>query len=195
MTMGWYPDWSVWTYPISSLDWSKLDVVDFAFAIPNANFDIEFTQYNSLDTLTELVSAGHAAGKKVRLSIGGWTGSVYFSPAVSSEWARQTFANNIAKVYNQYNLDGIDLDWEYPGVKGADANIVSSSDTANFLLFLQVLRKTLPPQALISSATQIWPFANEWGAPSADVSDFAQVLDWYVVLDFQFGSRRRTLVL
>jgi chitinase len=33
----------------------------------------------------------------------------YFSLAVATEQNRQTFANNILTVYNQYNLDGIDM--------------------------------------------------------------------------------------
>jgi chitinase len=189
MTLGYYPDWSVWTFPVSQLDWSKLDVVDFAFAIPNADFALEFTQYNSIETLQQLVAAGHSAGKRVRLSIGGWTGSVYFSAAVSSESNRMTFANNIASVYNQYSLDGIDIDWEYPGVLGSGSNGVSSSDTANFLLFLNTLRATLPSDAFISAATQVWPFADENGSPSTDVSGFAKVLDWITVMNYDiWGS-------
>ena len=188
MTAGYYPDWTVWTYPVSALDWSKLDVVDFAFAIPDVNFQLQFLQYNSLDTLRELVSAGHAAGKKVRLSIGGWTGSVYFSAAVSNDQNRQAFANNIATVYSDYNLDGIDLDWEYPGGGGAWGNGQDPNDTTNYLKFFQVLRKTLPPQALISSATQVTPFRDASGAPSTDISGFAQVLDWITIMNYDIWS-------
>lgn len=188
MTSGYYPDWSVWTFPVSQIDWSKLDLVEFAFAIPNSNYDLEFTQYNSLDTLSELVAAGHAAGKKVSLSIGGWTGSVYFSPAVSSPSNRELFAQNIAKVYNQYNLDGINIDNEYWGVQGAAGNIFAPEDSANFLLFLQVLRQTLPPEAIISAATQVWPFASSTGSPLTDVSDFARYLDHITIMNYDVFS-------
>lgn len=188
MTSGYYPDWSVWTFPVSQIDWSKLDLVEFAFAIPNSNFELEFTQYNSLETLSQLVAAGHAAGKKVSLSIGGWTGSVYFSPAVSTPWGRQTFADNIAKVYNQYNLDGINIDNEYWGIKGADGNIFAPEDSANFLLWLDVLRRTLPPSAIISAATQVWPFAGPDGNPLADVSGFAKYLDHITIMNYDVFS-------
>jgi GH18 family chitinase len=33
----------------------------------------------------------------------------YFSLAVASAENRQTFANNILTMYNQYNLDGVDM--------------------------------------------------------------------------------------
>lgn len=179
----------MWTFPPSRIDFSRLDVVDFAFAIVNAQYGLEFTQYNSEDTLYWLVSVAHAAGKKVRLSIGGWTGSVYFSPAVATAENRQVLAQAILGMYNKFGLDGIDIDWEYPGVKGADNNIVSSQDSANFLIFLQLLRQTLPPTAILSTATQVWPFVGPDQAPLSDVSAFAKVLDWIMIMNYDiWGS-------
>ncbi|GHJ85728.1 hypothetical protein NliqN6_2130 [Naganishia liquefaciens] len=189
LAAAYYPDWSVWTFPPSQIDFSRLDVVDFAFAIVNAQYGLEFTQYNSEDTLNWLVSVAHAAGKKVRLSIGGWTGSVYFSPAVATAENRQVLAQAILGMYNKFGLDGIDVDWEYPGVKGADNNIVSSQDSANFLVFLQLLRQTLPPTAILSTATQVWPFVGSNQAPLSDVSAFAKVLDWVMIMNYDiWGS-------
>lgn len=186
---SYYPDWSVGVLPPSSIDWNRFDVVDFAFAIPTSTYDLVFTQDSSESSLYAVVAGGHAAGKLVRLSIGGWTGSVYFSAATSTARNRKTFANNILKIYNQFNLDGIDIDWEYPGIQGAGNNGVSASDSANFLLFLQVLRQTLPADAVISAATQVWPFADKSGYPMTDVSGFANVLDWVLVMNYDvWGS-------
>lgn len=50
-------------------------------------------------------------------------------------------------------------DWEYPGIQGYYLNEVSSQDSANYLLFLQALRAALP-NAEISGAVQVWPFAG-----------------------------------
>jgi GH18 family chitinase len=36
---------------------------------------------------------------------------------------RQTFKNNIIAILNEHNLDGIDLDWEYPGVSGRSCGL------------------------------------------------------------------------
>ncbi|KAJ9108777.1 hypothetical protein QFC21_000097 [Naganishia friedmannii] len=192
LVAAYYPDWSVWTFPPSNLDFSRLDVVDFAFAIVNAQYGLEFTQYNSEDTLNWLVSVAHAAGKKVRLSVGGWTGSVYFSPAVATAENRQTLAQAMLSMYNKFNLDGIDIDWEYPGVKGSDSNIVSSDDSANYLIFLQLLRKTLPSTAILSAATQVWPFAGPTGSPLSDVSGFAKLLDWVMIMNYDIWGSSTT---
>lgn len=95
-------------------------------------------------------------------------------------------------MYNQYSLDGLDIDWEYPGVMGQDGNIVSSSDSANYLLFLQLLRKTLPAGAKITAATQVWPFAGTNGNPLRDVSAFAEVFDWITVMNYDVWGSSNT---
>jgi chitinase len=51
-----------------------------------------------------------------------------------------------------YGFAGVDLDWEFVGRQGAGNNIVSSSDAANYLLFLQTLRSTLGSSYLITAA-------------------------------------------
>ncbi|KAK4687144.1 chitinase, partial [Tremellales sp. Uapishka_1] len=186
---GYYPDWSGWYLTPEDVDWSKFDIMDFAFALPTADYDLEFTQDDSSDLLTRLVKTGHAAGKRVKLSIGGWTGSTYFSTICASSVHRATFVSNILKAYNQYNIDGIDIDWEYPGTTGADGNAVSTSDSANFLKFLTELRAALPTGAIITTATQVWPFAGANGSPMSDVSGFAKVIDWILIMNYDvWGS-------
>ncbi|KAK8853278.1 hypothetical protein IAR55_003982 [Kwoniella newhampshirensis] len=186
---AYYPDWSGYYLAPESVDWSRFDVVDFAFALPTSDFGLEFTQDDSASLLTRLVSTAHAAGKRVKLSIGGWTGSAYFSTICSTSSNRRTFINNILAAYNLYNLDGIDIDWEYPGTGGADGNAVSGNDSANFLRFLTELRAALPEGALISTATQVWPFADSNGRPMTDVSGFAKVIDWILIMNYDvWGS-------
>lgn len=61
---------------------------------------------------------------------------------------------------------------------------MTGADSANFLLFLQELREALPSGALITAATQVWPFAGPDGNPLKDVSAFAKVLDWILVMNY-----------
>lgn len=52
---------------------------------------------------------------KVLLSIGGWNfPSAFFSKMVSSSQNRAMFIQSAVQLLNQYQLDGIDIDWEYP---------------------------------------------------------------------------------
>jgi len=44
------------------------------------------------------------------LSIGGWSGSRYFSSLVTTDETRTAFANAILDVVSQYQLDGIEIE-------------------------------------------------------------------------------------
>ncbi|CAA7259874.1 unnamed protein product [Cyclocybe aegerita] len=190
LVMGYYPDWVSFTFPPEKIDFKRFDWIDFAFAVPNTKFALQWDEPQTAPKLLKrLVSLAHAANTKVKLSIGGWTGSKHFSPAVSTDQSRRTLVNNIASFYKTYNLDGIDLDWEYPGHKGAHENTVNSNDSANFLSFLKLLRSVLPATARLSAAVETVPFTNSKGNPSMDVSGFAQVLDWVVLMNYDvWGS-------
>jgi GH18 family chitinase len=98
--------------------------------------------------------------------------------------SRQAFIKNIALVYDQFHLDGIDIDWEYPAQRGDPRNYVGSNDTANFLEFLRSLRATLPRTARISAAVQTTPFIDATGQPMKDVQPFADILDWIVIMNY-----------
>ena len=116
--------------------------------------------------------------------------SRYFSSACATAQSRSTFVNNIVTVYKQYNLDGIDFDWEYPGQQGEGSNIVSPQDSANFLSMLQLLRRSLPRTARLSAAVADAPFVGPNGRPLQDVSGFSAVLDWVNIMNYDvFGCK------
>lgn len=49
-------------------------------------------------------------GVKASLSIGGWTGSRFFSTSVGSAQNRTAFVGAVNKIVKQYDLDGIDFE-------------------------------------------------------------------------------------
>ncbi|MBW0480768.1 hypothetical protein O181_020483 [Austropuccinia psidii MF-1] len=67
---------------------------------------------------------------KLLLSIGGWTYSANFAPATDSPAKRQKFADSAISILENYGLDGLDIDWEYP----------NSDDEAE--RFVDILRRT-----------------------------------------------------
>ncbi|THG95934.1 hypothetical protein EW145_g7877 [Phellinidium pouzarii] len=189
LVSAYYPDWVVSTLPPEKIDMTRFDWIDYAFVTPDQNFDLQWDDPSSSPgILTRLVSAAHAKGTKVKLSIGGWDGSKYFSAACATSASRQKFVNNIVTIYNKFKLDGIDIDWEYPGQAGA-GNPNSPQDSANFLAMLRLLRSLLPRSARITAAVQDTPFVDATGSPMKDVSAFAGVLDWVNIMNYDvFGS-------
>lgn len=92
-------------------------------------------------------------GVRVVLALGGW-GSGDFSNAVRTAEARTKFADSIIDLMKEYNFDGVDIDWEYPGT--STAGIPSHySDTANLTLFCKELytkMKAYRSDALVTMA-------------------------------------------
>lgn len=78
---------------------------------------------------------------KIVLSIGGW-GCGGFSEAASTKEGREVFAASAAALMKEYNLDGLDIDWEYPCV-GIAGIACSDNDKENFTLLIKRLREEL----------------------------------------------------
>ncbi|KAA1086832.1 hypothetical protein PGT21_013035 [Puccinia graminis f. sp. tritici] len=184
ITISYFPDWSLDILAPEQVQYKKFDIIYFAFAIPNENVGVDFTQPDSKQTLDRLVSGAHAAGSRVVLSVGGWGGSKFFSVAVKSECSRQTFVNNLYQLVLAHDLDGIDIDWEYPGQAQIQDNIASSTDSAALLSFFQLLRAKLGPHKIISAAVTDYTFTNAQGGRMTNVEEFGKVLDYILIMNY-----------
>lgn len=92
---------------------------------------------------------------KVLLSIGGW-GSGNFSEMAASETNRTSFANDCQRVVKEFNLDGIDIDWEYPGSNMAGISALPE-DKENFTLLMAAIRKSIGSKKLLTLASSADP--------------------------------------
>jgi hypothetical protein len=78
LMMAYYPTWVANVFPPERIDFSRLDWIDFAFAVPNDNYSLDWDGSDMApNILTRLVALAHQHGKKVKLSVGGWGGSKY----------------------------------------------------------------------------------------------------------------------
>ena len=182
---AYYPDWQTNRLPVDQIDWAHIDYVSYAFGLINpSTYEIELSA-GSDKTLTSLVQAAHSQTPKkdIELSLGGWTGSEPFSKAVSTDANRQKLAKGMVSAASKWDLDGIDIDWEYPGLPGA-GNTHSGDDTANYLKFLKVLRQQLPSNVTISAATSVYPFAGPDGKPLSDLSGFGEIYDHILIMNY-----------
>src|SRR5262245_6578418 len=62
----------------------------------------------------ELVADAHTAGVKVLISLGGWGWDKQFASIVSKTEAEDRYVKSVLAIVEDYDYDGIDLDWEYP---------------------------------------------------------------------------------
>ncbi|KAJ7212975.1 glycoside hydrolase family 18 protein [Mycena pura] len=184
---GWFASWHVADVPLSSVLWSKYTHMVYAFATPTADPKTLFLAESDEELLPQFVAAAHKNGVKAGLSIGGWGGSTYFSSNVASASNRTSFVNSVTNLIQKYRLDLVDFDWEYPGVQGIGCNIVSASDTDNFLLMLQELRASpVAANVTLTAATAVVPFPTTTNS-TATVAQFATVLDWIVPMVYDLS--------
>ncbi|KAJ1667700.1 hypothetical protein IW140_001242 [Coemansia sp. RSA 1813] len=184
--VGYYPNW----IDMPTLSLSKYTHVNFAFAIPASDGSFSFDNQSSMPGI---VSNLHTAGTKAIISIGGWTGSNLFSTILKNTTSRTAFLNNIVSYIKKYNLDGVDIDWEYPGREGDTCNIYDpNNDTNNFLSFLQDLRKQLDStygagSKLLTLAVRVEPFDGPDG-PIDNVAPFAKVVDYINIMTYDIAG-------
>ena len=91
----------------------------------------------NLQMLTDLKKQNPAL--TVLISVGGWSGSGGFSDAALTAQSRRVFTDSAIEMVRQCDLDGVDIDWEYPGQPGA-GNRFRPEDKQNFTLLLKELR-------------------------------------------------------
>jgi chitinase len=76
---------------------------------------------------------------QVLISVGGWLWSGNFSDMALTKESRSRFIESVVEFVDRYKLDGLDIDWEYPGMTG-NGNRFRSEDKLNYTLILQELR-------------------------------------------------------
>ncbi len=62
----------------------------------------------------ELTTQAHRAGVKVLISLGGWGWDKQFAEIVSNPEAEARYVDGVVKMIDEFDYDGLDLDWEYP---------------------------------------------------------------------------------
>ncbi len=119
-------------------------VTDVMYAFANIKGDTISEGFkNTGENLRILTEAKKKYKKlKVLISVGGWGWSGGFSDMCLTSESRAKFIGSVVRFIGRYNLDGIDIDWEYPGLPGA-GNVHRPEDKQNFTSLLAGLRIAL----------------------------------------------------
>jgi chitinase len=139
LSFSYFPNWLYGRYTPSKIDFSKYTHIYYAFAIQNTASSPTWSDSGVFDCkhqtnkvkekrnllvskqnllayvaygFPKLISLAHAAGTKVLVSVGGWSGSTQFSTMAASQTNRQAWIDWNINFIKQYNTDGVDIDWE-----------------------------------------------------------------------------------
>lgn len=77
---------------------------------------------------------------QVLISVGGWLWSGNFSDVALTPQSRSRFIDSVVDFLDRYHLDGLDIDWEFPGQIGA-GNRFRPEDKRNYTLLLSELHQ------------------------------------------------------
>ena len=176
----------------------KLTHINYAFARVSDGGEIVLRNQNSPAHLAQLQALkAKNPNLKVIVSVGGW-GADNFSDAALTDASREKFAGSVVDLIKKYALDGIDLDWEYPGQPGPGIKY-RPEDKQNFTLLLKAVRQRL--DALSSERGRTGDGRYTLSIASADREYFAHTemdqlhvyLDWINVMTYDFfGSLAKT---
>lgn len=126
---------------------------------------------------------------KILTSVGGWTWSGGFSDMALTEESRQRFIDSALDFVRRHQLDGIDIDWEYPGLPGA-GNVHRPEDGVNFTLLLRSLREQLDAleqklerPLLLTIASGGFPRFLE----KSDIANWQRYLDFINIMTYDYN--------
>ncbi|KAI9684084.1 MAG: Vacuolar protein sorting-associated protein 53 [Trizodia sp. TS-e1964] len=183
-----YPNWRIYrNEPPSSLKLNIVTHVFYAFACVRRDgtvylgdlwADCQIPVDETLGCLRSFsLLKQQYHGLKLILSIGGGgPGSEHFPEVAASPAARENFARSAKALVDEYNLNGIDVDWEHP------ANI---EEGLNYIYLLAAVRDILPSTSyIVSSALP----AGEWALRYINLGAAQHSLDFINIMAYDFSG-------
>lgn len=146
LAVGYYPDYArAQGFSPEDLPAELLTHIHYAFAdideegrVTLADPEADLANLAGLRALRE-----EHPGLKLLLSVGGWERSGGFSSAAADEDGREAFAQSAAGLIASQDLDGLDLDWEFPVSGGKEGTAHRPDDRENLTLLAQTVRMAL----------------------------------------------------
>lgn len=159
-------------------DPSLITTINYAFA--NVNDTRDGVMINNKDRFKDIIALKKINPElKVLLCIGGNCESGLTEMAADS-LKREALAADCARIVEEYGIDGIDFDWEFPGGVGG-----TPDDYNNFLKVLKSVRANLPEGKLLTLAAG----GDLAGMDVNNVPAFVDQLDYVNVMAYDLGGQ------
>ncbi|MCR8745016.1 peroxiredoxin [Romboutsia lituseburensis] len=164
-----------------NVDANLLDAVIYAFVEINPDGTLRVPTPKYLNQLVNLRKEN--PDLQVIAAIGGW-GADGFSDAALTPASRYNFARQVNSLINQYKLDGIDIDWEYPGNKAAGIK-ARPEDKENFTLLLTAIRDVIGDNKWLSVASV---GDNSILNRGIEVNKIAPIINYFNLMSYDFTA-------
>jgi hypothetical protein len=125
----------------------------------------------------------------VYIALGGWTYNdpgptqSTFSDLARSDEAQKTFFRSLISFLATYDLDGVDIDWEYPGPHDIVERGGREEDFENFPKFLKNLKEALKSSGSRDGLTITIP-GSYWYLQYFDIVELEKHVDWFNVMSY-----------
>ncbi|XP_055346637.1 acidic mammalian chitinase-like [Paramacrobiotus metropolitanus] len=164
---------------------SRLTHVNYAFPDmgPNGSLSMDGNSTKRLQHLIKM--RGNDASPKILLAIGGQGKAELFDTVLRSDRAFDNFTVNLKRFVEQFNLDGVDIDYEHPGKKPDDKTL--------YVQFMRRLRKKMDSWKLSTKkARLLLTFAAPAGSNDLrkgyDLKNLLEgdTIDWVNVMAYDY---------
>ncbi|KAJ5945782.1 glycoside hydrolase [Penicillium verhagenii] len=175
---------------ITDMDLSSYTHIHMSFATLNSDYTF------NISTIEEQMSEFVALSDVKRIiTVGGWSfstdSSTYdiFREAVASDTNRETLVSNTIAFLNEYDLDGVDWDWEYPGEPDIPGIPADTSDSAtDFFLFLLELHSAMAEQVPDKTISTTAP-SSFWYLKAFPIEAISAVVDYIVLMTYDMHGQ------
>ncbi|KAH6625093.1 hypothetical protein C7974DRAFT_454971 [Boeremia exigua] len=191
--LAYYESWNFnrpcLTMNVDEIDTSIYTHIHFAFAnVTRGDYRVEITDPKVLEQFETF--KGMTDVKKI-ISLGGWAfstepGTFQILREAAQPGNREKFKNNLISFMNEHNLDGIDLDWEYPGAP--DIPEIPSDDPVNGLNYYRLL-SSLKASVGSSKSISFAAPASYWYLKSFPIKSMAKDLDYIVYMTYDLHGQ------
>jgi chitinase len=121
---------------------NKLARINYAFANIRDGRIVNGFQDDDQNLATLISLKQQNPSLRVLASVGGWEWSGAFSDMALSKESRRVFIESVMRYIELHQIDGLDIDWEYPGQKGSTTHF-RSEDKGNFTRLVRELRRRM----------------------------------------------------
>jgi chitinase len=136
----------------------RLTHINYAFALIGDGRVVEGSPRDGENLRVLTVLRRQHPHLRILVSVGGWTGSGGFSDMALRPEGRRRFGESAVEFVRRHDLDGFDVDWEYPGLPG-NGNTHRPEDKASFTALMAELRAALDAEGAARGRRYLLTFA------------------------------------